>query len=61
MKCYYTVVYEVDGGPQVSQDWLALVRPLFLKDSAPISITLIATGDLVSQVETLMKENERAA
>jgi hypothetical protein len=51
---YYTVVYRVEGDCAQHSEWWHGLRPLFLADgSPPVSITVIARGDLLDRLDRL--------
>jgi hypothetical protein len=50
---YYTVVYRVDGDKSFHDGWWQSVRPLFLADDAPVSITSISKADEMTRLDRL--------
>ena len=58
---YYTVVYRVDGGKAQHDAWWQGLRPLFLADELPISITTIAKGDLIERLDVLTDQKDARA
>ena len=56
---YYTVVYRVDGDKAKHDEWWQALRPLFLADDQPISITAICKDDLVEKLDAIEDEKGR--
>lgn len=50
---FYTVVYRVKGNKTAHDEWWQGLRPMFLADNVPVSITTIIKGDLAARVEEL--------
>jgi hypothetical protein len=48
---YYTVVYRVDGDRAQHDSWWQALRPLFFADGLPISVVIVALGDLVTRLD----------
>ncbi len=48
---YYTVLYRVDGDDAAHDAWWQTIRPLFMTDSEPVSIIVIASSDEFARLE----------
>jgi hypothetical protein len=50
---YYTVVYRVEGDNAAHRAWWESIRPLFMTDSEPVSVSIISQANEVVRLDCI--------